>query len=320
MTRCRSLRGRGLGGGVEYSTRWSKTFPHGTGPGAPTRPHAVHGSSPQLRATDGHVPAACHRSGASTRTSRPTSAARGSRAPMSWVRRAPIDRSPIGAPWWRGRRLSDRWEWACSGPGRWSSLSGLQRRRGRARHVQGPHPAACQPSARRRRRDRGFCDRGGCLHLPQGQLRARDRCGHSPSRSSRRAGLCAECNVTHRGGARRIPVRRGEGDARGNRGQRPSPDGSRRTCTRPLATARGWAGSPTTTGLARRQAAPALESDPGEQRRDAVEHPPHRGPGCRVVPIHGHRRLTGNDRHDRRCGDVVAPDVGEVEMGTSLRG
>ena len=168
------------------------------------------------------------------------------------------------------RRLPDRAEVGRHrGAGRDPPLRRVQRRRGRAGHVQGPRAAARQPvPARRGRRSspRSPSAPSEAFICLKAQLRARDRRGHP-----RRAGVPGGRHLHrlhghHRRRARRVPVRRGEGDARGDRGQAAAAPLVPALRARPVRDrARSWAGRRRrATGVGRRP-----EPDARQQRRDA---------------------------------------------------
>ena len=188
-------------------------------------------------------------------------------------------------------------------------LRGLQRGRGRAGNVQGPRPAARQPvpghrrTAHRRVRGRrrevfialkASFERGA---------RARDARGH---RDAGRGHLPATASRRRRR-SRGVPVRRGEGAARGDRGQRAAaPRGCRRTCTACSRPHRSWGWSSVGTADGGRPRRRRLEPDPRQQRRDARQRPARPRPRRRLVPswarraVAGHRRVHGRRRRRAR--------------------
>ena len=184
------------------------------------------------------------------------------------------------------------------GAGRDPPLRGVQRRRGRARHVQGPRPDPGQPlPARRRGHHRGVRRwRSRDVHLPQTQLRARDRRRH-PSRAGIPVGRhLHRLPGHHRRRTRRVPVRRGEGDARGDRGQAAAAALVPALRTRPVRHRPPTGmGSDTTLRLGRWP-----EPDPRQQRRDAGQRAPHPRPRSRVVPLDGNPGVARHDRRHRR--------------------
>ena len=157
----------------------------------------------------------------------------------------------------------------------------------------------------------------GGVHLPEGELRARDRGG-----DPRRAGVPGRRHLHrlhghHRRRPRRVPVRRGEGDARGDRGQaaaaplvpavraRPVRRRHRRRAGRRARTATGRRGDEPNPTLVNN--VETLANVPHILARGADWF---RSMGTAESP--GHVVATV-------VGDVVAPDVGEVELGTPLR-
>jgi len=120
---------------------------------------------------------------------------RGAAVRVAWPRGSRVPHRPeVG-----GRRRADRR----------TAVSGVQRCRGRAGHLQGSSAAARQSvSTRRRPRDRSVRSRGRRgVHLPEGQLRARNRRCH-PCRAGIPGGRhLYRLRGHHRGGPRGVPVR-----------------------------------------------------------------------------------------------------------------
>ena len=181
-----------------------------------------------------------------------------------------------------------------------ASLCRCQRRRGRTGHVQGPTAAADQPL----RGDRGPADIGlrhrGVRRLPrgEGQLHHRDRC---PAAGAGRGGGSRLARRHHghpRHRPRGVPLRRGEGPARGDRGQRAPPPLASPVPPRAVRH-RSAVGLGIVGGGSRRPGHPGLQPHAGEQRREpgpgGVDDEP-RGGG---VPVGGHRRVAGHSAGQR---------------------
>ena len=198
------------------------------------------------------------------------------------------------------RRVPDRPEVGRHrGAGRDPPLRGVQRRRGRAGHVQGPRPAAGQPVPARRRRHhrRVRRRRRRGVHLPQAQLRARDRRrSPGPCRSSRRPASAPTAQVTIVAGPDEYLFGEEKAMLEVIEGKPPLPRWFPPYEHGLFATAPqlGWEATPR-SGLGRWP-----EPDARQQRRDAGQRAPHPRPRARLVPLDGHRRVARHDRRHRR--------------------
>ena len=168
-----------------------------------------------------------------------------------------------------------------------------------------PVPGRRGPGHRRVRRRR----RGG-VHRLKAQLRARGRPPRPRHRGARAAGCFGDCR-SRRPRSRRVPVRRGEGDARGDRGQRPLPrllppyeHGLFATDVQT-----GWAGVEPRPVARPGQPNPTLVNNV-----ETLANVPHILAGRRLVPLDGHAESPGTIVATSSA--TSAPDVGEVELGT----
>ena len=200
----------------------------------------------------------------------------------------------------RRRRLLDGQEGRLPAPRRHGQVPVLQRRRVRARRVQGPRADAEEPPPA----DRGDRDRGPrrrrepLLHLHPRRIRPS---GRHPRRSRRR-GL--------RG---RLPGLRRPRHRRAGRAGRP-PRRRRlhlRRGDRPARLARGQARQPAPEAPVPRGPGPVRRADADQQRRDALERAPHRPRGRRLVQGFRHRAVP---RHQGRL------DLGRRPAARQLRG
>ena len=259
---------------------------------------------------------------------RPPRRGRG-RRPPGRTRHRPVARrrggDAVGPAGPGRRRVPDRPQVAV-GPGDRprgrDALRRVQRRRGRAGHVQGPGDHAGQPLPAWSRAlaiaalavgaDAAFIAHQGSASTREVE-RARARASHE----MQAAGLCGDVPVHVVARARRVPVRRGEGAARGHRGRRPLP------APRPALPARA----------VRHGAADGWASRRGElaDRRGAASNPTlvNNVETLANVPLVLARgadwfRSLGTDESPGTVvctvvGDVVRPGVAEVELGTPLR-
>ena len=103
---------------------------------------------------------------------------------------------------------------------------------------------------------------------------------------------------------------------RSSRARSRCPGGRRPTCTGLFATGptAGWSSAPEEGRPADRRRQP----DPGQQRRDAGQRPPHPGPRPRVVPLDRHRGLARARSSAPSWATWSDPVVVEVPMGTPL--
>ena len=184
----------------------------------------------------------------------------------------------------------------------------------RALHARQPVPARRGPRHRgvRRRRREAFI--GVKARFDAESRRAR----RAPSRRCSRPASARDCTGHHRGRPRRVPVRRGEGAARGDRGQRPAAALAAALPARPVRDRprrpAGQAAATSRIAEARR-----VEPDAGQQRRDAGQRAAHPRPRRRLVPLDGHRGVAGHRSSARSSATSSRPGVGEVELGTPLR-
>ena len=141
-----------------------------------------------------------------------------------------------------------------------------------------------------------------CVGAPAAYLgvkRSFARRGRQPApgrRRARRRRAARRPDDLDRRRPRRVPVRRGEGAARGHRGPRSAAAAAAAVAARPVRhRADGLGGGHAGGGR------PGEQPDAGQQRRDAGGRGAHPRPRRHVVPLDGHRRLGRHgDRHDRR--------------------
>ncbi len=182
--------------------------------------------------------------------------------------------------------------------GRRTPLRSRQRSRGRACDVQGPHADAPRSvSGDRGSRDRGAHRRGrrGVLRH-QAEVRARSL--RAPARGARdgRDRDARRLEGLDRRRTRRVPLRRGEGAPRGDRGTRSAADAASSV---PAGLVRH--GAARVGGRCQRGTRRPEQPDPRQQRRDARHGGAHPREGRVVVSIDGHGGLSRHrHRHDRR--------------------
>ena len=174
-----------------------------------------------------------------------------------------------------------------------ATVRGVQRSRGRAGHVQGSRPHAGQPvsapgrSAHRRVRGR----RRGGVRRVEGQLRARVRPGDvGRGRDADRGHLprLRDQRCRRPGG---LPVRRGEGAARGDRRACATPALVPAVRARPVRDRhRHGLGGYGGRGYGQPGGG---EPDARQQRRNVEQRAPHPGPGRRLVPFTRDCAVTG---------------------------
>ena len=184
----------------------------------------------------------------------------------------------------RRRRLLDGQEGLVPAPRRDGEVPLLQRRRVRARRVQGPRADDEEPAPA----DRGLRDRGARgrrhprLHLHPRRVLGGRRHPRPRRRRGLRGRLPGREHPRHRhpGRARRPPRRRRLHLRRG--------DGAARR-------ARGQARQPAAEAAVPRDPGPLRRPDADQQRRDALQRPPHRQQRRRLVQGLRHRAVAGDE-------------------------
>ena len=209
----------------------------------------------------------------------------GARARLPRARPAGPDRHArgVGTARTRRRRLLDGQEGLVPAARRHGEVPVLQRRRVGAGHLQGPRADAEEPApADRGRRDRGACGRRHLrLHLHPRRVLGGRRHPRPRGRRGLRGRLSRHQHPRHRaaGRARRPPRRRRLHLRRGDRAAR---------------LARGQARQPAPEAAVPGDPGPLRRADADQQRRDALERPPHRQQRRRLVQELRLRAVAGN--------------------------
>ena len=201
-----------------------------------------------------------------------------------------------------------------------AALPGLQRRRRRARHVQGPGAAAGEPvpGGRGPGRSPGFAIGAAEAYIG---IKARfEREIDAFTRAVQEfqaAGLCGDCTVNVVAGPDEYLFGEEKAMLEVIEGKPPLPrwfppyEHGLFAASPQL----GWEAGPHGPGDRHRRAEP----DARQQRRDARQRAAHPRPRCGVVPLDGHRGVARHRRSPPSSATSIAPDVGEVELGTPLR-